>query len=91
MDVICWNCKTKITLDKAAIEAAIKTMDDTKIDIFDVACASCGKTNRTQRDVFTKALQALAEPHLTQRELTKQTKEENARRRGEDVGKKGRG
>ena len=49
MDVICWNCKTKITLDKAAIEAAIKTMDDTKIDIFDVACASCGSRRPTAR------------------------------------------
>ena len=82
MEVTCWNCKTKTTLDKAAVEAAIKQMDDTKLDIFDVACANCGKANRTKREEFTKALVTLSAPQLSQRELNKQTKEENAKRRG---------
>lgn len=88
MEIVCWNCKTKINLDKAAVDSAIAKMDETKLGFFDVACASCGKANRTKREDFDKALEALSAPQLTQRELTKQTKEENAKRRADDDAKK---
>jgi hypothetical protein len=86
MEVTCWNCKTVITLDRAAVEAAVKTMTDTKLDFFDVACPKCGKANRTKREEFEKALAAKAAPvvTVTAREATQQTKEENAKRRGDD-------
>lgn len=91
MDITCWNCKTVIKLDKAAVETALAQMDASKVGFYDVHCASCGKSNRATRDVFTAGLaafaKAAAEPTLTKREATKKTKEENARRRGEDVGK----
>lgn len=94
MDIACWNCKTGIKLDKAAVEAALAQMDASKVGFHDVPCASCGKSNRATRDVFTAGLEAFAkaakvaaEPTLTRRGATKKTKEENARRRGEAVGK----
>ena len=93
MDIACWNCKTGIKLDKAAVEAALAQMDASKVGFHDVHCASCGKSNRATRDVFTAGLEAfakaakVAEPALTRRGATKKTKEENARRRGEAVGK----
>ena len=84
MEVTCWNCKTKTALDKPAVETAIKQMDGAKLDIFDVPCASCGKANRTKREEFTKALEVMSAPQVSQREQTKQTKEDNAKRRGDD-------
>ena len=94
MDIACWNCKTGIKLDKAAVEAALAQMDASKVGFHDVSCASCGKSNRATRDVFTAGLEAFAkaakvaaEPTLTRRGATRKTKEENARRRGEAVGK----
>lgn len=100
MDIACWNCKTGIKLDKAAVEAALAQMDASKVGFHDVPCASCGKSNRATRDVFTAGLEAFAkaakvaaEPTPTKREATRKTKAENARRRGEDVrkgAKKGR-
>lgn len=74
MDIACWNCKTVTKLDKAAIEAAIAQMDSTKVGFYDVACASCGKSNRTTRDVFTAALTALQTPQLSEREIKMQAK-----------------
>jgi len=56
MNLNCWNCKTIITLDTAAVTAAIQKMDDTKLGFFDVACTKCGKKNRTQRGIFAAAL-----------------------------------
>ena len=87
MDITCWNCKTITKLDKVAVEAAIAQMDAAIMGFHDVICPSCGKTNRTARDLFDAALKAFAvvEPQLTKRELTKKTKEENAKRRGDDV------
>jgi hypothetical protein len=92
MDITCWNCKTVSKLDKVAIEAAITKMVATKLGFYDFVCPSCGKTNRTTRALFDAALLAVAapaavEPPITKREATKKTKEENARRRGEDVSK----
>ena len=94
MDIACWNCKTGIKLDKATVEAALAQMDASKVGFHDVPCASCGKSNRATRDVFTAGLEAFAKaakfaagPTLTRREATRKTKAENARRRGEDVGK----
>ena len=89
MDITCWNCKTITKLDKVAVEAAITQMDASKMGFHDITCPSCGKSNRTARDLFDAALKAYAvvEPQLPKRELTKKTKEENAKRRGEDVGK----
>jgi hypothetical protein len=81
MEITCWNCKTKTTIDRAAVEEAVKKMDETKLGFFDVPCPSCSKANRTKREEFEKAL---AEPVLTAREATQQTKEENAKRRGDD-------
>jgi len=89
MDITCWNCKTITKLDKVAVEAAIAQMDAVKMGFHDVICPSCGKTNRTAHNLFDAALKAYAvvEPQLSKRELTKKTKEENAKRRGEDVSK----
>jgi len=94
MDIACWNCKTGIKLDKAAVEAALAQMDASKVGFHDVHCASCGKSNRATRDVFTAGLEAFAkaakvadEPALTRRGAARKTKAENARRRGEAVGK----
>ena len=94
MDIACWNCKTGIKLDKAAVEAALAQMDASKVGFYDTHCASCGKSNRATRDMFTagleafaKAAKAAAEPTLTKRAATRKTKEENAKRRGEDAGK----
>ena len=90
MDIACWNCKTVTKLDKAAVEAAIAKMTATKLGFHDIVCASCGKSNRTARDLFDAALLTYAAPAaapMTKREATKKTKEENARRRGEDVSK----
>jgi predicted transcriptional regulator len=89
MDITCWNCKTITKLDKVAVEAAIAQMAAAKMGFHDEICPSCGKTNRTARDLFDAALKAYAivEPQLPKRELTKKTKEENAKYRGEDVGK----
>lgn len=86
MDITCWNCKTVTKLDKAAVEAAIAAMDASKLGFHDVACAGCGKSNRTARDLFVAGLEAFAvmEPQLTKREATLKTKEENARRRGDE-------
>lgn len=53
MDITCWNCKTVIPLDKAAIEGAIAKMDESKLGFYDVPCASCKKVNRTSRAVLT--------------------------------------
>ena len=90
MDITCWNCKTITKLDKVAVEAAIAQMDAAKMGFHDVICPSCGKTNRTAHNLFDAALLAFAapvEPSMTRREATKKTKEDNARRRGEDVSK----
>ncbi len=89
MDITCWNCKTATKFDKVTVEAAIVQMDASKLGFHDVICSNCGKANRTARDLFDSALKAYAvvEPQLTKREATKKTKEENARRRGEDVSK----
>lgn len=57
MNVTCWNCKTVITLDNAAIVAAIQKMDAAKLGFFDVPC-KCGKKNRTQRAAFMDGLAA---------------------------------
>jgi hypothetical protein len=84
MDITCWNCKKVTPLDKAAIEKALQAMDASKLGFHDVECASCGKSNRTQREEFEKGLKAASEPKLTQRELTEQTKAENAQRRGDE-------
>lgn len=85
MEITCWNCKTVVKLDKAAVEAAIAAMDASKLGFHDVPCASCGKSNRTARDLFVSALEAFnAAPAMTKREATQKTKEENARRRGDE-------
>lgn len=91
MDITCWNCKTVTKLDKTAVEAAIASMDTSKLGFHDIVCSSCGKSNRTARDLFIAGLQAFAvvEPQLNKREATQKTKEENAKRRG-DADKKER-
>ena len=60
MDIVCWSCKTVTKLDDAAIGAAIKQMDASKLGFFDVPCSSCKKVNRTQRTLFISALPAAA-------------------------------
>jgi hypothetical protein len=92
MDITCWNCKTVTKLDKVAVEAAIAKMVTTKLGFTDIVCPSCGKSNRTTRVLLDAALLAFAAPAsvespLTKREATKKTKEENAKRRGDDVSK----
>lgn len=87
MDITCWNCKKVTKLDKVAVEAAIAKMTTTKLGFHDIVCASCGKANRSTRDLFDAALLTYAASPTaptTKREATKKTKEENARRR-EDV------
>lgn len=89
MDITCWNCKKVTTLDKAAVEAAIAQMDASKLGFHDVTCASCGKSNRTTRDMFTAGLEAFAAPKaaagpvLNKREATKKNKEERKAKRAE--------
>jgi hypothetical protein len=53
MDITCWNCKTVISLDQPAVEAAVAKMDASKMNFYDVPCASCKKVNRTSRAVLT--------------------------------------
>jgi hypothetical protein len=84
MEVTCWNCKEVTNLDKAAVESALAKMDETKLDFHDVECPKCAKANRTKREAFEKALVVLSTPPLTAREATQQTKEENAKRRGDE-------
>ena len=83
MDITCWNCKKVTTLDKAAVEKALKEMDASKLGFYDVACGSCAKANRTDRAAFEKGLQAASEPKLSGREETKKNKEERAAKRAE--------
>jgi len=86
MDIACWNCKAVTKLDKTAVEAAVAKMTATKLGFHDIVCASCGKSNRTARDLFDAALLTYAASPTaptTKREATKKTKEENARRREE--------
>lgn len=79
MDITCWNCKTITKLDKAAVEAILTSMDASKLSFHDIACSSCGKSNRTARDLFVAGLAAfVVEPQLTKREVTQKAKEENA-------------
>ncbi len=79
MDITCWNCKTVTKLDKAAVEAALAAMDASKLGFHDVACASCGKSNRTARDVFEAGLAAFnAAPEMTKREINQAHKAEKA-------------
>jgi hypothetical protein len=87
MEITCWNCKKVTTFNKAAVEAAIAQMDTSKLGFHDVACASCGKSNRTARDLFTAGLEAFvkaaAQPVLNKREATKKNKEANKAKRAE--------
>jgi len=53
-------------------------MDTTKLGFYDVACASCGKSNRTTRAVFEAALKDLMTPVLTKREINEQAKKARA-------------
>ena len=53
MEITCWNCKTVITLDQAAIDAALAKMDASKLNFHDVPCESCKKVNRTSRSALT--------------------------------------
>lgn len=79
MDITCWNCKTVTKLDKAAVEAAIAAMDASKLGFHDVPCASCGKSNRTARDLFVAGLEAFnAAPEMTKREINQAHKAEKA-------------
>lgn len=80
MDIACWNCKKVITLDKAAVEAALAAMDASKLGFHDVPCASCGKSNRAARDVFTAGLAAfsVAAPVVSKREANQAHKAEKA-------------
>jgi hypothetical protein len=102
MDIACWNCKTVTKLDKVAVEAAIAQMDTAKLGFHDVVCSSCGKANRTARDLFDAALKAfaVAVPQTTKKtkeedtgrqptkgEFTKIVEDEKARRRGGDASK----
>ncbi len=59
MEITCWNCKTVIKLDDAAVAAAVAKMDETKLNFYDVPC-TCGKVNRTQRSLFTGVTPAKA-------------------------------
>lgn len=91
MDITCWNCKTVTTLDKTAVEAAIAAMDASKLGFHDIACASCGKSNRTARDAFEAGLKAfaVAAPAPTRVETAKKTKdkEEDPKHRGKEWAK----
>ncbi|MFZ5858461.1 MAG: hypothetical protein ACOYZ6_16670 [Chloroflexota bacterium] len=79
MDITCWNCKTVTKLDKAAVEAAIAAMDASKLGFHDIACASCGKANRTARDLFVAGLADFnAAPEMTKREINQAHKAEKA-------------
>ena len=84
MEITCWNCKAVTNLDKAAVEGAIAKMDEAKLAFHDVECPKCAKANRTKREDFEQALVVLSTPPQTAREATKETKEENARRRGDE-------
>jgi len=54
-------------------------MDTTKLDFHNVTCASCGKSNRTDRAAFEKGLQAASEPKLAKREETRKNTRQSAK------------
>ncbi|MFZ5881358.1 MAG: hypothetical protein ACOY0R_18480 [Chloroflexota bacterium] len=55
MKITCWNCKKEYELDAAAVDAALKSMDASKLGFLDVPCPHCDKENRTKRADFEAA------------------------------------
>lgn len=61
MKITCWNCKKEYELDAAAVDAALKALDGSKLGFVDVPCPHCEKENRTKRADFEAAKQAFEE------------------------------
>ena len=55
MEMKCWNCGKTTMLEEGTVAQALKQMDETKVDFFDVPCPSCQKANRTKKELFTAA------------------------------------
>lgn len=55
MDVKCWNCNKTTVLEEGQVATAIKKMDESKLDFFDVSCPHCQKDNRVERAKFVSA------------------------------------
>lgn len=64
MKITCWNCKKEYELDAAAVDAALKELDGSKLGFLDVPCPHCDKENRTKRADFEAAKQAFEEAAL---------------------------
>ena len=61
MKITCWNCKKEYELDAAAVDAALKALDASKLGFVDVPCPHCEKENRTKRAEFETAKLAFEE------------------------------
>lgn len=61
MKITCWNCKKEYELDAAAVDAALKGMDASKLGFVDVPCPHCDKENRTKHAEFEAAKLAFEE------------------------------
>ncbi|MGC8855173.1 MAG: hypothetical protein ACP5QU_00055 [Anaerolineae bacterium] len=55
LEIKCWNCGKTTTLEEGQVAQAIKHMDETKLDFYDVPCPFCEKANRTKKEVFVQA------------------------------------
>lgn len=58
MDILelkCWNCGKTTMMEEGQVAQALKHMDETKLEFFDVPCPHCEKANRTKKEVFTDA------------------------------------
>jgi endogenous inhibitor of DNA gyrase (YacG/DUF329 family) len=58
MDILelkCWNCGKTTMLEEGVVAQALKHMDETQQEFFDVPCPHCEKVNRTKKEVFVNA------------------------------------
>jgi hypothetical protein len=55
MELKCWSCGKTTMLEEGVVAQALKHMDETKQEFFDVPCPHCEKVNRTKKEVFTAA------------------------------------
>lgn len=55
MELKCWSCGKTTMLEEGVVAQALKHMDETKTEFFDVPCSHCEKVNRTKKEVFTAA------------------------------------
>lgn len=55
MELKCWSCGKTTMLEEGVVAQALKHMDETKQEFFDVPCPHCEKVNRTKKELFTAA------------------------------------